>query len=160
MLIRTKKCKKPGTICPLGCHDRVRDPLRERGRGVGLQQVLNERGLRKNTKQYKLKEINISLLKEFTGGEISCGRFPPPRSVFRGPVLMNCPSQIFTLQKATQSGLRMHIMLHGVNGGSHSPLKKCSMSEGCVSNESSRSFPVRLLPSRAEGILCDAAVWA
>lgn len=28
-------------------------------------------------------------------------------------------SEIFTLQKATQSGLRMHIMLHGMNGGSH-----------------------------------------
>lgn len=54
---------------------------------MGLQQVLNERGLRNNTK-YKLKEINISLLKEFTGGEISCGRPPPsPRSVFEGPSL-------------------------------------------------------------------------
>lgn len=159
MLIRTKKGKKPGTIRPLWCHDRAQDALTERGRGVGLQQVLNERGLRNNTKQYKLKEINISLLKEFTGGEISCGRSPP---LLRRPVLMNCPSQIFTLQKkATQSGFRMHIMLHGVNGGSpRSPLKKCSMSEGCVSNESSRSFPVRLLPSRAEGIVCDAAVWA
>lgn len=86
---------------------------------------------------------------------------PPPPKRLRGPVLMNCPSQIFTFQKkATQSGLRMHIMLHGVNGGSQSPLKKRSMSEGCVSNGSSRSFTVRLLPPRAEGILCDAAVWA
>lgn len=67
---------------------------------MGLQQVLNERGLRNDTKQNKLKEINISLLKGFTGGEISCGRFssPPPKRL-RGPVLMNCPSQIFTLQK-------------------------------------------------------------
>lgn len=28
-------------------------------------------------------------------------------------------SDIYTSKKATQSGLRMHIMLHGVNGGSH-----------------------------------------
>lgn len=86
MLIRTKKRKKPGTIRPLWCHDRAQEALTERRRVVGLQQVLNERGLRNNTKQYKLKEINISLLKEFTGGEISCGR-PPPRSVFEGPSL-------------------------------------------------------------------------
>lgn len=38
MLIRTKKCKKPGTIRPLRCHDRAQDALREeasRGTAAG-----------------------------------------------------------------------------------------------------------------------------
>lgn len=55
---------------------------------------------------------------------------PPPKRL-GSPIRMNCPvsTQIFTLEKAAQSGLRMHIMLHGVNGGSHRvPLGKCSMS--------------------------------
>lgn len=86
---------------------------------------------------------------------------PPPEASSRARPYELSVSDIYTSKKATQSGLRMHIMLHGVNGGPHGvPFKKCSMSEGCVSNESSRSFPVRLLPSRAEGIVCDAAVWA
>lgn len=46
--------------------------------------------------------------------------FSPPPKRLRGPVLMNCPSQRYLhFKKATQSGLRMHIMLHGVNGDSH-----------------------------------------
>lgn len=67
-------------------------------------------------------EINISQLKEFTGGEISCGRlwFCPPEAFSQShPDELSVSTQIFTLEKATQSGLRMHIMLHGVNGGSH-----------------------------------------
>lgn len=44
---------------------------------------------------------------------------PPEVSSKSHPDELSVSTQIFTLEKATQSGRRMHIMLHGVNGGSH-----------------------------------------
>ena len=51
---------------------------------------------------------------------------------------LSVSTDIYT-KKATPCGLRMHIMLHGVNGSSQSPPRKRSMSAGCSYQHHSKS---------------------
>lgn len=99
---------------------------------------------------------------------------PPPEASSRShPYELSVSTQIFTLQKASQSGLRMHMMLHGVMEVPRVPLSNAACRQVAIYptpqqvrrvQRELRSFvfffTIRLLLWRAEGILCDAAVWA